>query len=101
MTAHSEKIYCKPMAFNPLTTLFGSKRERDVKDLIPRLHAVNEREDWAMSLAAADFLAKTAEFRARIASGEALESSQQLQASALDLSRLSEQLRSLVGRFKV
>ena len=62
------------MAFNPLTALFGSKRERDVKDLIPRLHAVNEREGWAMSLAAADFPAKTAEFRARIASGEALES---------------------------
>jgi preprotein translocase subunit SecA len=62
------------MAFNPLTALFGSKRERDVKNLIPRLHVVNGREDWAMSLAATDFPAKTSEFRARIASGEALES---------------------------
>ncbi|PKL25414.1 MAG: preprotein translocase subunit SecA [Spirochaetae bacterium HGW-Spirochaetae-3] len=62
------------MAFNPLTAIFGSKRERDIKTLLPRLHAVNEREAWAMSLSAEDFPAKTVELRARIASGESLDS---------------------------
>lgn len=62
------------MAFNPLTALFGSKRERDIKQLLPRLHAVNAREAWAMALKPEDFPAKTAEFKQRIAAGESLES---------------------------
>ena len=47
------------MAFNPLTALFGSKRERDIKTILPLLHAVNEREPWAMSLQPEDFKART------------------------------------------
>ncbi len=62
------------MAFNPLTALFGSKRERDIKALLPRLHAVNEREAWAMALRPEEFPAKTAELKARVASGESLDS---------------------------
>ena len=61
------------MAFNPLTALFGSKRERDIKTLLPRLHAVNEREAWAMALDASEFPVKTQEFRNRLSGGEALE----------------------------
>jgi preprotein translocase subunit SecA len=61
------------MAFNPLTALFGSKRERDIKTLLPRLHAVNAREAWAMALDASEFPVKTREFRDRLAGGEALE----------------------------
>ncbi|PKL08926.1 MAG: preprotein translocase subunit SecA [Spirochaetae bacterium HGW-Spirochaetae-7] len=62
------------MAFNPLTALFGSKRERDIKKLLPLLHAVNEREAWAMSLRPDDFKAMTSDFRSRVAAGESLES---------------------------
>ncbi|MBU0957089.1 MAG: preprotein translocase subunit SecA [Spirochaetes bacterium] len=61
------------MAFNPLTALFGTKRERDVKALLPRLHAVNEHESWAMSLSAADFPQETIKLRARHAAGETLD----------------------------
>ncbi len=62
------------MAFNPLTALFGSKRERDIKTILPLLHAVNEREPWAMSLQPEDFKARTADFRSRVAAGESLDS---------------------------
>jgi preprotein translocase subunit SecA len=61
------------MAFNPLTALFGSKRERDVKIILPLLHAVNAQEAWAMSLKAEDFPLKTAELKARLAGGAALD----------------------------
>jgi len=61
------------MAFNPLTALFGSKRERDIKTLLPRLHLVNELEAWAMSMAPEEFPTMTAKLRARISSGEALD----------------------------
>ena len=42
--------------------------------MLPRLHAVNDREAWAMSLKPEDFPVKTAELKARIAAGEALDS---------------------------
>ncbi len=61
------------MAFNPLTALFGSKRERDIKQLLPALHAVNEKEAWAMALKPEDFPAETAKLRKRVADGESLE----------------------------
>ncbi len=61
------------MAFNPLTALFGSKRERDVKNLLPALHAVNAKEAWAMSIKDEDFPAQTAAFKARLAAGESLD----------------------------
>jgi preprotein translocase subunit SecA len=61
------------MAFNPLTALFGSKRERDIKTLLPRLHAINAREAWAMALPAAQFPVKTQELKQRITTGESFE----------------------------
>ncbi len=60
------------MAFNPLTALFGSKRERDIKQLLPPLHAVNEKEAWAMALKPEDFPAETAKLKKRAADGESL-----------------------------
>ena len=62
------------MPFNPLTALFGSKRERDIKALLPRLHEVNTREAWAMALLPGDFPRLTAEFKTRVAGGEDLDS---------------------------
>ncbi|HAP44201.1 MAG: preprotein translocase subunit SecA [Spirochaetes bacterium GWD1_61_31] len=62
------------MAFNPLTALFGTKRERDVKALLPLLHAVNEREAWAMALTAKDFPRQTQILRDRLAGGASLDS---------------------------
>ncbi|MDR3325181.1 MAG: preprotein translocase subunit SecA [Spirochaetaceae bacterium] len=67
-----------------LTLIFGSKRERDVKKLFPLVEAVNAREEWARALGDADFVAKTAELRARYAGGEGLDS---LQSEAFALAR--------------
>ncbi len=61
------------MAFNPLTALFGSKRERDVKELLPLLHLVNGQEAWAMSLKPEDFPVNTQALKKRLADGEKLE----------------------------
>jgi preprotein translocase subunit SecA len=39
--------------------LFGSQFERDLKTLLPKLHLINEKEKWAVSLQAEDFPKKT------------------------------------------
>ena len=54
--------------------LFGSKHERDLKALLPLLHSVNEKENWAASLPAEEFPKITARFRERHAGGESLDS---------------------------
>lgn len=54
-------------------TIFGSKHERDLKEILPILHAINEREAWASSLSEEDFPAKTEEFRRRYREGESLD----------------------------
>lgn len=61
------------MAINLLTALVGSKRERDVKSLIPTLHAINQKESWALALEDGDFPLQTAAFRKRLAEGESLD----------------------------
>jgi preprotein translocase subunit SecA len=53
--------------------LFGSQHERDLKALLPLLHAVNEREAWAAALPAEEFPKMTALFRERYAKGEKLD----------------------------
>jgi preprotein translocase subunit SecA len=53
-----------------VTALVGSKHERDLKQLIPLLHNINEKESWAMSLKKEDFPQKTLEMKKRIADGE-------------------------------
>ncbi|MDR1900574.1 MAG: preprotein translocase subunit SecA [Treponema sp.] len=52
--------------------LFGSQHERDLKALLPILHAVNEKESWAAALPAEEFPRITARFRERYAAGESL-----------------------------
>ncbi len=52
---------------------FGSQHERDIKALLPRLAAVNEKETWALGLQAADFPRQSENFRKRYAEGESLD----------------------------
>ncbi|MDR1253078.1 MAG: preprotein translocase subunit SecA [Treponema sp.] len=54
--------------------LFGSQHERDLKALLPILHAVNEREAWAAVLPAEEFPRQTVLFRRRHEEGESLDS---------------------------
>jgi preprotein translocase subunit SecA len=61
------------MAINLLTALIGSKRERDVKTLLPALHAINQKESWALALKDDDFPLQTAAFRKRLADGESID----------------------------
>jgi preprotein translocase subunit SecA len=53
--------------------LFGSQHERDLKALMPVLHAVNEKEAWAAALPAEAFPRETARFKERYAQGESLD----------------------------
>jgi len=54
--------------------VFGSQHDRDIKILLPLLHAVNEKEAWASSLGAEEFPRMTAQFRERLKAGETLDS---------------------------
>lgn len=56
-----------------LTFIFGSKRERDVKELLPIVVQINEKESWAQSLAPEDFPEQTQIFKERLSKGETLE----------------------------
>ena len=56
-----------------IKALFGSKHERDLKALLPILHAVNEKEAWAAALPAEEFPKMTAVFRERYNNGESLD----------------------------
>ncbi|MHC6203863.1 preprotein translocase subunit SecA [Breznakiellaceae bacterium SP9] len=55
-----------------LKALFGSQHDRDLKMLLPILHAVNEKEAWAAALPADAFPKMTLQFRERYANGEDL-----------------------------
>lgn len=56
-----------------LTFIFGSKRERDVKELLPIVAQINEKESWAQSLDPEDFPKQTQIFKERLSKGETLE----------------------------
>ncbi|MCL2205560.1 MAG: preprotein translocase subunit SecA, partial [Treponema sp.] len=56
-----------------IRALFGSQHERDLKALLPMLHAINSKETWAASMPAEEFPIMTAKFRERFASGEGFE----------------------------
>jgi preprotein translocase subunit SecA len=56
-----------------MKALFGSQHERDLKVILPILHAVNEKEAWAAALPAEDFPKMTDAFRSRVAAGESLD----------------------------
>jgi preprotein translocase subunit SecA len=53
--------------------LFGSQHERDLKELLPILHSVNEKEAWAAALPADEYPKMTALFKERHANGESLD----------------------------
>ncbi len=61
------------MSRNILNLILGSKHERDLKELLPILHRINEKENWAMELSDGDFPVKTAEFKERLKNGETLD----------------------------
>ncbi|MDR0512858.1 MAG: preprotein translocase subunit SecA [Treponema sp.] len=56
-----------------IRALSGSQHERDLKALLPMLHAINSKETWAASMPAEEFPIMTAKFRERFASGEGFE----------------------------
>ncbi|MAG13879.1 MAG: preprotein translocase subunit SecA [Spirochaetales bacterium] len=55
-----------------LKVLFGSQHDRDLKQLLPILHEINDKERWARDLEKQDFIDMTEQFRTRVASGETL-----------------------------
>ncbi len=55
-----------------LSAVFGTKHERDIKELMPILHAVNAKEEWALSLPAEAYPEQTEQFKKRLAEGEKL-----------------------------
>ncbi len=61
------------MSLNILAALFGTKKERDVKGLLPLLHAVNGKESWALSLKNEDFPLETQRLKDRYKAEEGLE----------------------------
>jgi len=58
------------MADKLLTTLFGTKHDRDLKKLMPILHRVNSLELWALGLADEDFPKQTEILKLRLKKGE-------------------------------
>ncbi|MDR0645365.1 MAG: preprotein translocase subunit SecA [Treponema sp.] len=56
-----------------IKVLFGSQHERDLKKLLPVLHAVNEKESWASGLPPEEFPKNTQTFRERFEKGESLD----------------------------
>ncbi len=51
-----------------LAKIFGTQHERDIKKLMPRVHAINDLERSVHALSDEALRAKTAEFRGRLAS---------------------------------
>ena len=56
-----------------MTVIFGSKHERDIKELIPIVQKVNEKESWAASLNEDQFHEMTEKFKKQIAEGTSLD----------------------------
>lgn len=56
-----------------LTSLFGSKHERDMKKLRPLIEKINSHEPAMKALSDAQLQAKTPEFKERLAKGETLD----------------------------
>lgn len=61
------------MAGNILAALFGSQKEKDIKEILPVLHSINALEPWAMSLQDSEFPKTTIKFKKRLAEGETLD----------------------------
>ena len=56
-----------------LSLILGSKQDKDLKQLLPTLHKINEKEQWAIALPDEAFQAKTLEFKERLKGGETLD----------------------------
>ncbi len=54
-------------------SVFGSKHEKDLKELLPLLHKVNEKEGWAVTMSDSELGKQTDEFRKMIKSGSSLD----------------------------
>jgi len=61
------------MGENILTKIIGSQHERDIKELLPLLHEINEKENWATELAPEDFPRQTEKLKARLEKGEKID----------------------------
>jgi preprotein translocase subunit SecA len=59
--------------FKLFTKVFGSRTERELKKLLPLVHAINARGAAAAAMTDAELRAATDTFRARIAAGETLD----------------------------
>ena len=57
-----------------IEVLFGSKQDKDLKQLLPLVRTINELEPWAMGMERKDFLAKTDELKSRFKDGAPLDS---------------------------
>jgi len=58
------------MSSNIITAIFGTKHERDLKNLMPILHRINNLESWALGLADKDFPKQTEILKSRLKKGE-------------------------------
>ena len=61
------------MLDNLLAKVFGTKHERELKRLRPKVVAINDREQEVKNLSDEQLRAKTAEFKERISNGESLD----------------------------
>jgi len=66
-------LYNGSMLEKFIKALFGSQHERDLKALLPILHSVNEKENWAAGLPAEEYPRQTALLRERYTNGESLD----------------------------
>jgi preprotein translocase subunit SecA len=62
------------MIDNLLAKIFGTKHEREIKQIRPLVEAINEREAAVKGLSDAELTAKTQEFKQRLADGESVDS---------------------------
>ena len=56
-----------------MNVLFGSKHEKDLKELLPLVHKINELEAWAVGLTNEDFPKQTEIYKRRYLDGESLD----------------------------
>ena len=73
MTPPSGNRYTLGMPFDILSLFLGSKKERDLRGLIPLTRRCNALEPQMVALKTEAFPAKTEEFKRRLAAGESLD----------------------------
>jgi len=56
-----------------INAIFGSKHEKDLKELLPLVHKINELEPWALGLSMDDFPKQTEILKKRHMDGESLD----------------------------